>query len=337
MNSPARSGLTQIELLVALSVIGILVALLIPAVQSAREASRRVQCQSRLHDLGRAFNSFESARLAFPSGQEPSVDKLGLGRLYSTSFFSPHVQLLPYLDQAALYSQLNTSFDLAFYFDPELSPSAAKKDVPVFRCPSDPEAVGTNYRACTGPAPYAIKSKLDPDGGLGAFACVARLRASDFRDGLSSTIAFSEKLKSAKPPHQFSANDFWFSGTFYLLGYQPPTDLMVSICNSLEGTPPHYQPNCGRSWAIAGYDFTWYNHSVTPNDEIYDCSVQSYSQTGGTPSGGGVYKASSNHTGGVNCAFGDAHVRFISDSIDLSVWRALSTRAGSDPIASLDN
>ncbi|MBS0264901.1 MAG: DUF1559 domain-containing protein [Planctomycetes bacterium] len=331
-NSYRRAGFTQVELLVVCLIIAVILSIAIPAVQSVREASRRMQCQKRLQQIGEAIVSFEAAQQALPATQAPANDHFLLGLTYSNTYFSAHVHLLPYLDLGVLYNELNVNSPIAFSRNPDLLPAATRTPIEVFLCPSDGESRGTNYRACTGPAAYAINGKLDPEGGLGAFPTLERVRTRDIRDGLSCTVFMCEKRKSSGLPHSFQENDFWFSGAYDFFGYQPSTTQVITICNSLSGQPQHYQSNCGRTWAITGYDFTLYNHAVTPNADCFDCSVQSYAGTDGTPSGGGVYKASSYHRGGVNCVFGDAHVQFVSDSIDLNVWRALSTRAGGEVV-----
>ena len=132
-NTPLRAGarrrpaaFTLIEALVVVTVIGVLVALLLPAVQVAREASRRSQCMNNLKQLGIALSSYESAHRVFPQGVN------GLG-------YSPHSMLLPFIDQKPLFNAINfeTAGDLLGVFGDGSNTTALEITVPVFLCPSD--------------------------------------------------------------------------------------------------------------------------------------------------------------------------------------------------------
>jgi prepilin-type N-terminal cleavage/methylation domain-containing protein/prepilin-type processing-associated H-X9-DG protein len=326
-NERSRSGTTMIEVLVALSIIGLLIAILVPAVQSAREASRRGQCQSRLKEMALALNSFEATRTEFPSALALLPQE---GPPTSDRFYAPHAFLLPYLDQTPLFSRLDLQGRQLFVGDPSLLGALKNTMIDAFQCPSDLGISGTNYRVCMGPGPYATASSLTPGGGLGAFAAGKVLRPADFRDGMSNTIALCEKLKSPGTRGTYTPEMFWYSGVADLVGFPfPAIDEVVSICDSLNGQPADFFPFAGRSWLLAAYEYTWYNHSVTPNGTAPDCSIESRSATS---TSGGVFKASSHHSGGVNCAFMDGHIRFISNSVDLRVWRGLATRAGGEPL-----
>jgi prepilin-type N-terminal cleavage/methylation domain-containing protein len=136
--TPRRSGFTLIELLVAIAIIGILIALLLPAVQKVREAANRARCENNLKQLAIALHNYHGVFEAFPPG-----------RTYpSASSFSAHSKLLPFLEQDNLYRLIN--FDVP-YSDPANAVSRATV-VPTFLCPSDgrslvpPDLAPTNYR-----------------------------------------------------------------------------------------------------------------------------------------------------------------------------------------------
>ncbi|MFN0050697.1 MAG: DUF1559 domain-containing protein [Planctomycetales bacterium] len=330
MNDQTRRGFTLTELLVAISIIGLLLALILPAVQAARESARRAQCQARLKDFGNALHGYESTFRIFPAAQRATTTQ---PVLFSIHFYSPHVYLLPHFDQMAVASKIDVQSQQTYFWDPEGLPDIAKTPIVAFQCPSDPAPAGNSYRFCLGTGPGTIHSVLTP-GGDGPFEALMPHSAADIRDGLSHTIAVSEKRKARGNRSRFEQEAYWHSGIANVSLPIPEVDEMVSLCGSLRSDPVEFQPFAGLSWYLAAYDFTWYNHAVTPNSQVFDCSAQSFSPT--AKPGDGVFKASSHHSGGVQCAFMDGHTSFISDAIDLKVWRALSTRAGAEILSDAD-
>src|SRR4029079_2267711 len=127
-NRAPRGGFTLIELLVVIAIIGVLVSLLLPAGQQAREAARRTQCKNNLKQLGLAFHNFENTYTWLPSSLRPPTA--------GTVRFSVLTQLLPYLDQAAIFNQYNQTINWSAGTNVPLS----KTPLPVFQCPSDPNA-----------------------------------------------------------------------------------------------------------------------------------------------------------------------------------------------------
>jgi hypothetical protein len=328
VKSTERRGATLIELIVVFVLIAILVAMLLPAVQRMRDRSRRIECAARLSSLGLALHNHYAAFGHFPAAL-PS-DNLNPPR-GSLRFYAPHVFLLPYLEEHALSQRIDTTKPKAFRWDAR-GDAIMSARVEVFLCPSDMGGVGNNYRVSLGPGPYSVQSPLSPGGGLGAFEAVYEKTDSAFRDGLSHTVGMSERLKGSGGAFS-RKHDFWYSGAFSLLGREPVLDEMVEICNSLRRSPPHYNPHSGATWFLAGYENTWYNHAVSPNSHDISCAVEGFNpELPDHSTDGGVFGASSNHKGGVNCLFMGGAVRFISNDIDLSIWRALSTRGGGEVI-----
>lgn len=142
-----RRGITLIELLVTISIIAILISLLLPAVQSARESARRAQCASHLKNLGLAISSFATAHQGFPrvvTSLNPGVSNTNV------SPYSMHCQLLPYLEATSLFNAINLGLDFALDASfPSANSTVSKSGLVVFLCPSDPYALaGTlSYRA----------------------------------------------------------------------------------------------------------------------------------------------------------------------------------------------
>ncbi len=328
--------MTMLEVLVAISVIAILLAITVPAVMRAREASRRAQCTAHLSGLGKAMHAYEATRQKYPAAvpASPNNPRLGADRLYA-----PHVYLLPYLDQAPLYNEVEaipvppgTALGEPSLETPGIR-AIATTPIPSFLCPSDSGMSGCNYRVCLGTGPWEFDPGVAfPDFGKGAFTPLREYPTGHFPDGLSNTVAMSERLKSDEDPTYFAPReDVWFTGVIDLTGTIPPLDEMVTLCASLSVDPAEYYPHTGMTWMFGSYHHTWYNHAVTPNSRISDCSVLSLSPP--PRANAGVYKASSHHPGGVNVLFMDGRVQFTSDSIDLAVWRAISTRKGEEIVA----
>jgi prepilin-type processing-associated H-X9-DG protein len=162
------------------------------------------------------------------------------------------------------------------------------------------------------------------DGGLGAFVGLRALGPAEIRDGLSATIGAAEKLLGGGRSSFSARLDFWYSGSS-ALGPAAP-DQMAAICGAQTGVPPAYYTHSGATWFAAGYENSWYNHILLPNAATPDCS-KDMMEPGLSPTSGGALRASSYHPGGVNVMYMDGSVRFVTDSVDLALWRAASTRA----------
>src|SRR3954467_4303713 len=193
-----RRGFTLIELLVVIAIIGVLIALLLPAVQAEREAARRMQCTNNLKQIGIALHNYHDTDGCFPwcglTILNPTVT--------STIQWSPHTRFLPHVEQRALYAALNFSFVGS---DPPNATVTATK-VASFLCPSDPRQnipvagwAGTNYRGSQGNSlvygygdsdPTNVNAGMPPPNGL--FFSNMLVKFADITDGLSNTAAFSE-------------------------------------------------------------------------------------------------------------------------------------------------
>jgi prepilin-type N-terminal cleavage/methylation domain-containing protein/prepilin-type processing-associated H-X9-DG protein len=326
-----RPAFSLIEVLVVIGIAGLLVGLLLPATQRARESANYITCRNHLRQFALATHHFEANRGHFP----------GLGTL-------PHqdsvlARLLPYLELDALRRRIaadeplfTANFDYG-YLNPAQA-EAARTVVSLFLCPSDnrppvfvnfgtPALAGTNYvvNAGTGTGTYYdLRYPTD-----GVFWYGSRVKHADLTDGLSSTMFFSEALLGV------AVND-----------YEVPTDprrqwMSVSCMTNVNAdkpgiTPPLTDGLCmsptGMSW-VGDRGASWiggpgqrsvFNTYLMPNDQMADCGAN----------GLGRYKASSGHPGGVNMVLGDGSVHFIKDHIELNTWRALSTRGDAEALAS---
>jgi prepilin-type processing-associated H-X9-DG protein len=302
-----RRGITLIEILVVVATIGILVALLIPAVQAAREAARRAQCSNNLRQFGLALASYQAALGAYPMGLN------GNG-------YSLHSMLLPHLEMGAIYNAIN--FDIKAWNDPlgGQNKTPHTTHLSAFLCPADglPDARlnATNYAGNQG-------TGVQKFGYNGAFSRVGQppVSPSSVRDGLSQTTAMAEWLRG-----DFASDDvrgILLETSHPLLG---PEDLeaFASACRDLNpATADRRSTPRGSRWLEGQLDRTVYNH-VLP--------IGSNSCSNGGSLQQGAYSARSSHAGGATVLFLDSHVRFISESVDLAIWRAWGSRAGGEVI-----
>lgn len=334
-----RLAFTLVEALVVFAVIGILLALLLPAVNAVRESSRRMRCIGNLNSIGIALHSYLSANGMFPSAHYANLNLVKDGTPGSSKRFSVFTHLLPHLDHSELYGRINFACE-PFTYEPASLMSgdtlqqrtAVSAVVSTFLCPSDlsrfPFHANVNYRASLGVGPYLFEHRMDPLG-AGAFGMFTWLRGSDFADGLGNTIAFSEKLTGDGDSQRFDVHsDFWYTNV-YAIGFGlPPLDNMVKFCDSLSQNNPVHFSHAGYSWVVAAYESTLYNHTVTPNSTTRDCSAEALNNPPFT--NGGVMAARSRHNGGVNVLTMDGAAHFVTDGVSLQVWRALATRSGND-------
>jgi prepilin-type N-terminal cleavage/methylation domain-containing protein/prepilin-type processing-associated H-X9-DG protein len=321
-----RGGFTLIELIVVIGILSMLAALLLPAVQSAREAARRARCANHLHQLILAAHGFESAHGGFPGGKSTAT----LAPPCTGSAVPTVCSLLPYLDHRATYDAIN--FSTMCYLNLEQTAkagnaTAAAQVIGVFLCPSDPRARGrgtdlapNSYRTNRGRGELR---KLAPnvyvdvaDGALNVSPGVLSL--GEFRDGLSNTLAFSEKPIGSGPGGVYHPFRDWLSIPYGGI----TTDDWVDACSRTwkESAP---MTNAGGSWHLSTHVYTDFYVKRPPNDPIPDCG-------GVAAAGQGVFTARSYHPGGVNAALADGSVRFFGNGTDVMTWRALGTRAGSD-------
>lgn len=345
----ARDAFTLIELLVVLAVIGLLAGMVIPAVQSAREAGRRAECLNNLKQIGLAMQDHEARFGAFPAGS--GMRRVGVGSPAKSESHDlpPLYNLLPGLDQAPLYN----AFNFGIESDPigptsTVNLTATETRVGLFLCPSDHQSrrvtAGSSYRFNVGVTKFAIirdgvgpdldrpPCELDVPGGLRTMGSTP---AAEVVDGLSQTAAVAERLLGSQGTRFDHARDFWFTGTLALAEPSTAAD-MVALCGSARDRPPDGFTGLGRSWMSPMYAASWYNHALPPNARAADCTAEA------PPSDLvlGDYTllnyvavaARSDHGGGAHVLYLDGLARFVAQGIDRRAWWALGTRSGGEPI-----
>lgn len=324
MNENQRAGFTLIELLVVIAIIGALIGLLLPAVQAARESSRRTQCTNQIRQISLATHGFHDARGAFPIGRQGDEESFGL-----------LTQLFPYIELGNLAMQFDFSF-------PANENPARFVKIPLFLCPTDMDdrmlnkEVGANqfnwgknnYRANAGSefGPTTNNNTAAAkEQNNGVFLTNESVRMSQITDGTSHTALFSEAIRGDADDDRV----------------EPESDLFQIPNNSNTNTAAKVYNRClavdrdamsgaskqtsyaGRNWIFGNYMTTRYNHVMLPN--TWSCT------RGNSPNNnGGAVTASSRHNGGVNLALADGSVQFVKNEVDVQVWNALGSREGGE-------
>jgi prepilin-type N-terminal cleavage/methylation domain-containing protein len=331
-----RRGFTLVEVLVVIAIVGIMVGLLLPAVQAAREAARRTSCVNNLKQLGLAVNNFQASHGIYP----PSfVHQPGTTLRTNNGSWSIHGRLLPYVEQGNAYLQVR--LDLAWDAPENKSTGVPTMRIPTFLCPSElndtvrvdssgaPKVYPQNYGFNFGTW-FVYDPKTD-SGGKGAFFVNSRLTPGGFRDGLSNTLCASE-VKAFTP---------YFRNTPEPGPKIPssPADFTAFAAGAQFKLGPRTNDNTGHTeWPDGRVHHSGFTTVFTPNTQVlyehsdgrtYDIDYNSRQEgkSDSQPTYAAV-TARSYHTGVVNVVLMDGSVRAISDSIDLDVWRALSTRDG---------
>ena len=335
---------TLVELLVALTIIGVLAGLLIPAVMGSRESARQAECQNRLKQIGIALASHESSRGTYPTGMRPEITKTN-GHTYAIGPPSTQFQLLPFLEQATLFNAVNLNPGPPLSWPIATCPfnaTAASVRLSAFLCPSDGGSVapGNNYRACNGAQPGMFDNSIFAGGG-GAFPVFKYLAPRDFTDGLSQTAGFSERVTGGANESRADWNrDLWFSGLNSVVNL-PSRDQLFQFCGDPTHSVAEFWSGMGSTWIAAGYADSLYNHIAPPNWVGMDCAentaMSDLSLMNDLPLfSTGVISARSRHRSGVNLLLMDGSVRIVRNGIGLAVWRSLGTRAGGEPAIRLD-
>jgi len=327
----SKRGFTLIELLVVIAIIAVLVALLLPAVQQAREAARRSACKNNLKQFGLAIHNYHDTHRVFPIANLPSVHDSGSGD-NSWRGFSAHAMLLPFMDQAPLYNQI----DMNLRYDQGVNNTLNNSPIPAFLCPSAgkfPGAEpGNNYAVSAGPSLY-WREPLGRQ--IGHFNYRRPISFGDLNDGSSNIVAMAEILSGDNTGAIFDPERDLVRGIGFVPNKQAfeasfvsQVDLDAYGTACLAGSGNHHS-HTGREWMNGDGSQTVFNTYNTPNSKNVDC----HECTGcGWYDSDGVWSARSKHTGGAQVLLGDGAVRFVSENLDLLTWQRLGHISDGQPI-----
>jgi prepilin-type N-terminal cleavage/methylation domain-containing protein/prepilin-type processing-associated H-X9-DG protein len=307
-----RNAFTLIELLVVIAIVGTLVAILLPAVQAAREAARRSQCGNNLRQIGITMQNHHAALKVFPKGRGNPFPLV----------FSVHSYLLPYMEEQQLQDLINYKFPpLTFGSNSgAVNAKAAETLISLFLCPSDRGEVPglsfgpNNYVANTGTG-TVLYGHLKT-GGDGVFYDGSKIAFRQITDGSTYTAAFSESILGDNVP---TTGTVPRSSDLAVIELTGGSDTTPTACGAGVGT---WSVVRGAKWINGHYGDTLYNHYYQPNAAEWDCGNGSHNKA--------LVSARSMHPGGVQVMFCDGHVTFVGNDVQLDVWRAYATRAGNE-------
>lgn len=335
-NQLIRNGFTLVELLITIAIIGVLVAILLPAVQGAREAGRRMQCMNNLKQIGLAMHSYHDHIGQFPPGRLLNIVN-GVGVATKGRVFSAYAFLLPELEGGSLYDQVN------FNFNPEDAANAPvmNQTIKFFLCPSDINIrlQGSNavhsYPLNTGTTYPVSPRNANQTPVTGVFFENSTIDFGQIVDGTSQTAAVSETVHS-----QLGGPAVWdgvsaTNGFVLTRGndnlYNGPE--LTDYATQCSGAGLVLQQTRGSKWLYGAPGHSMYNHIRQPNDRQVDCR-------GGIPHSAKTdaqwvplshnVAPHSRHPGGVQVLFCDGHVQLVANEINLTTWQALGSRNTGD-------
>lgn len=316
MPRPVRRGFTLIELLVVIAIIGVLIALLLPAVQQAREAARRSQCLNNLRQMGLALHNYHDTHGAFPSGWIGADAATLADRVHGVNGFGWGTMILPQLEQSNLYNVFDFKKVINDASGTPSNKSLLASQLPVYECPSDP---------------HPDTFEMEPEGGGASLATMAATKYV----GLFGT-RFIGKLPDAEneanlhlceglaPGQRCTGDGLMFHNSKVTLG-----DVTDGTSNTIMVGERQSQ----RKPSLPVFYSTW-SGAVPGGEEAF---ARVLGSTQHTPNAAlSEEDFSSAHSGGgAHFILADGHAKFVSQTISLDVFRAIGTRAGGEAVGEL--
>jgi prepilin-type N-terminal cleavage/methylation domain-containing protein/prepilin-type processing-associated H-X9-DG protein len=306
----ARKAFTLIELLVVIAIIAVLMGLLLPAVQKVRVAADRMKCANNLRQIGIAIHHYHNDYNRFPEGWTMGTNFGALSRL------APYLEL----------DNIHRTIDFSVPITHANNTAARLASIKLFRCPADvqnplPETGGaTNYMANSGNSivfvPNALNASLPRQNGL--FYQNSLTTFASVYDGTSTTAFYSERLLADGSNSLVSPlEDVFFVRTTPNTPDEAYAQCQACDINDLSNQAPLFM---GAPWLHGQHQ---YQHVSPPNTR----------SCGFFPTMRATMPPSSRHPNGVNVLFGDGSLRYVTNNIDLQIWRALGSRNGGEPVS----
>ena len=354
-----QAAFTLVELLVVIAIIATLIGLLLPAVQSARESARRIQCGNHVRQVALAALNYEAANRRLPPRRFTKVATDNRGRTItvppaSQNSAPPLVMIMPYFEESSGFRLFDLNYGtnddapISSGIPAKANANAAARtqQVTSFRCPSDPStgsvpSWGTslpsgrsNYMACVGGSNMRGGTPIDgmfaiPDPASGSV--MQGFKIAKIGDGMSKTAMFGEVMRGTTD-WQSSSRDHTsaYIGSTAFSGAQLGDGRGVRQCGTTGDRTATQTIIYTGNQLHRDFPFTFmYTHTLPPNwnapspgGQRWNCGSTNYSQA--------HIAASSYHPGGVSVAFGDASTRFVNDNVDFAVWQAVGSRDGGE-------
>lgn len=336
MTVNSRRAFTLVEVLVVIAIIGVLVGLLLPAVQMARESARRVHCTNNIKQLGLAIHQYLDSTGVLP----PSMVLAGAGTTVAWSNgWSIHMRILPAIGQEPSFNALNFSVN----YQDHVNTTVTSQVISTFLCPTEANQQPTshqtfgnvgvnNYGWCMGDwFVWGSFGGLSPN--RSAFGPNQSRRLAEFTDGLSLTLLLAE-VKAYQP---------YLRDCGGLTQIRDPSNIPSPDADPAQVVPEYsggsctLKPDGHAEWVDGGVHHTgfttaWPPNKVTGSPLGRDLDINGQREKQGGPTFAAI-TARSYHPGGINVLLGDGSVRFVKTSIAGSTWRALGTVAGAEVIS----
>ncbi len=327
-----RPAFTLVELLVVIAIIGVMTGLLLPAVQAAREAARRMQCSNNLRQLALATHNYEATFKRLPAS---TILEFTTASTTNNLAWGVHGRLLHFLEQSTLYNQV----DITQPWDYQQALDQLR--IPVYSCPSDPDAktlrdpgggrarlYSTTYGFNLGT--WFVFDPSTRQGGDGAFFPNSHLSFANFYDGTSNTLLVSE-VKAWQP---------------YTRNGGPPSPAIpndAQTAAAIVASGGEYKNTGHTEWPDGRVHHTGFTATLTPNTKVpyttggvvVDADFNSWQEGRNGNAGRPTYAiitSRSFHKTVVHSAFVDGSVRPVPSTIELQIWRALATRSGNEVV-----
>ncbi|MDR3109606.1 MAG: DUF1559 domain-containing protein [Planctomycetaceae bacterium] len=349
-------GFTLVELLVVIAIIGILIALLLPAVQAAREAARRMQCMNNLKQFGIALHNHHASYDRFPG-----IGATENAAVTTNNMYSVQARLLPFTESTSLHDMIDYEQPVAAATGGMGSPLAfryhlhdvVQSRIPIMSCPSSTEngliasgfkrftdvdnttfedclTAPGNYVLCNGNDIFRIGATMEFDGKKtlktnGLFHYGSNYSIAAVTDGTSNTIAMSESCNGDGQTRPAMTLDEVRDNKIYKSTIATNLDLSATYADpqalAAANTGSYTQgSNRCTSWVFGAPYCSVFSAFLPPNSTIPSCNWMNY----------GYYAASSNHSGGVNILRVDGSTTFVSETINYKTWKAMATISGGE-------